>query len=165
MPSKNSMPSPQKSAPKPVTQGSELAENLENAFLAMCLRHLNMETKKVDACAVAEALGYSNAKSAGNRFCALRKKYNLRDEMPQTKSSAKTTTNKVQKTPTKRGGNKKINSSPESQRENDFETEDFAETGVSGSMESYVEENDGDDEGGVSTGLKKENEEYETSDY
>lgn len=85
--------------------------------------------------------------------------------MPQTKSSAKTTTNKVQKTPTKRGGNKKINSSPESQRENDFETEDFAETGVSGSMESYVEENDGDDEGGVGTGLKKENEEYETSDY
>lgn len=36
---------------------------------------------QVDMGAVAEALGYGNVKSAGNRFSALKKKYNLRVEL------------------------------------------------------------------------------------
>ncbi|KAJ5440133.1 uncharacterized protein N7458_011131 [Penicillium daleae] len=97
--------SPVKSA-----KGSDSGMDQENAFLAMCLRNIDPDSKKVDMGAVADALGYGNVKSAGNRFSALKKKYDIRIETTYARSdgpgspiSPKPSPNKVQKPGAKRG--------------------------------------------------------------
>lgn len=107
-----------KMAPKAAAkaaQGSDPAsatEQQENAIMAMCLRKIDPQTHKVrdsdtkpddkkvliifqiDAAAVAEALGYTNPKSLGNRWSAMKKKYeDIRVEMaypPRSGVSAQT---------------------------------------------------------------------------
>jgi hypothetical protein len=47
-------------------------------------------TFQVDMGAVADALGYGNVKSAGNRFSALKKKYDIRIETTYARSDVST---------------------------------------------------------------------------
>ncbi|KAF7719010.1 Uncharacterized protein PECH_000190 [Penicillium ucsense] len=126
MPSKSAQSSPAKGNAKLPGYTSDLAEHQENAFLAMCLRCLDLETKKVDAGAVAKALGYSNAKSAGNRFSAMRKKYNLHIEFSYPRGAAKpgtkTSPNRVQKTHRKRESKTKVDIPADTQQGENPET-------------------------------------------
>ncbi|KAF3386259.1 hypothetical protein F1880_001276 [Penicillium rolfsii] len=74
-------------------------ERQEMAIMAMCLRKIDPITHKVDSAAVAEAFGYSNPKSIGNRWGVLKKKYGIQVEMsyPKAASSPKVSQDKVQK--------------------------------------------------------------------
>ncbi|KAJ5390890.1 uncharacterized protein N7496_001958 [Penicillium cataractarum] len=115
------------------TQGAEPGVDQENAFLAMCLRNIDPDSKKVDMGAVAEALGYGNVKSAGNRFSSLKKKYNLRVELSYARgdgpASPKGSPTKVQKPGAKRGRKPKAQPAEESKPKEDSENADDENTG------------------------------------
>ncbi|KAJ5115303.1 hypothetical protein NUU61_001062 [Penicillium alfredii] len=91
----------------PVSPDHELSDgerHADNEFLALCLKCVRAGDKKVDLIELAEALGYSNVKSAGNRWGAMKKKYNL--QLDGTTVPSLTTTSqspsKVTKTPPKK---------------------------------------------------------------
>ncbi|CEJ56679.1 hypothetical protein PMG11_02879 [Penicillium brasilianum] len=110
------------------TQGSEQGVDGDNAFLAMCLRNIDPDSKKVDMGAVAEALGYGNVKSAGNRFSALKKKYNLRVELSYHRgdgpASPKGPPSKVQKPGARRGRKPNAEPAKESKPKDDSDSSD-----------------------------------------
>ncbi|KAJ5167695.1 uncharacterized protein N7482_003289 [Penicillium canariense] len=91
----------------PASPAADSGLDQENAFLAQCLKSMDATSKKIDMGAVAEALGYGNVKSAGNRFGSLKRKYSIPVDVfyPRSKSPAipKVSPNKVQKSTAKRG--------------------------------------------------------------
>ncbi|KAJ5892228.1 uncharacterized protein N7473_008456 [Penicillium subrubescens] len=112
----------------PGSDSASTTEQQDNAIMAMCLRKIDPHTHKIDAAAVAEALGYTNPKSLGNRWSAMKKKYeDIRVEMsyppraggptsPKAPASPKVSPDKVQK---KRGRKPKAAKASEPKAEDD----------------------------------------------